>query len=428
MSKLLSKMGFSDRKAAIGFFSVVTAGQVIYSAFEAFKGTFYDLLLKVLDLTNAQLGIIFSLIGISIFLYIPAGWINNRFSTKSVLVTGLLIRFLTINYIVIFNPGFDGLKVVAFIWGLVDSFFWPAVLNGVILMTNKNNRSLGFGILESTRRAQEVIMNLIVVGVMALVGGLAVFKGFMLFYNLLIIPLIFLIIKHVPKNGIAAEENSDTNKSADALKGLIHVALKPQVWLAALSAMAVYWSYIILIYTVPYLHAVFGLTSGQTALFGIFNTGIMGIVGGITAGILAEKVFKSSSLLMAVSLLLSAACLGITLVLPHNHGSLVVSIVVLFLFSFFIFLSKGIILAPVAEVPIIEKYSGAAMSIGSFLAYAPVFWAYSMNGTIIDKHAGSPMEAYRTIFLIGIVVALFGSACAFLMTFLKKRKTIITSK
>ncbi|MDG6139514.1 hypothetical protein [Lactococcus formosensis] len=104
MQKILSKLGFSDTKTAIGFFSVATTGQVIYSSFEAFKGTFYDLLLKVLGLTNAQLGIIFSLIGISVFLYIPAGWVNNRFSTKSILVTGLLIRFLTINYIVILIP------------------------------------------------------------------------------------------------------------------------------------------------------------------------------------------------------------------------------------------------------------------------------------------------------------------------------------
>lgn len=424
MQKILSKLGFSDTKTAIGFFSVATAGQVIYSSFEAFKGTFYDLLLKVLGLTNAQLGIIFSLIGISVFLYIPAGWVNNRFSTKSILVTGLLIRFLTINYIVIFNPAFAGLKVIATIWGIVDAFFWPAVLNGVVIMTKGKNQSVGFGLLESLRRAQEVIMNLLVVGTMALISGIVVFKGFMLFYNLLIIPLVFLIIKYVPKNGISTEEASETNKSADALKGLIHVALKPQVWLAAMAAMAVYWSYIILIYTVPYLHAVFGLSSGQTALFGIFNTGIMGIIGGITAGILAEKLFKSSSLMMAVSLFLSAVCLGVTLILPHNKSAVFVSIAVLFLFSFFIFLSKGIILAPVAEVQINEKYSGSAMSIGSFLAYAPVFWAYSMNGTIIDKHVNNPLEAYRIIFLIGVVVALFGAVCALVMSFLKKKTAI----
>lgn len=42
MQKILDKLNFKDRKTLIGFLSVVTAGQLIYSSFEAFKGTFYN--------------------------------------------------------------------------------------------------------------------------------------------------------------------------------------------------------------------------------------------------------------------------------------------------------------------------------------------------------------------------------------------------
>jgi hypothetical protein len=37
----LTKVGFQNGKQFSGFLSVVFAGQIIYSAFEAFKGTFY---------------------------------------------------------------------------------------------------------------------------------------------------------------------------------------------------------------------------------------------------------------------------------------------------------------------------------------------------------------------------------------------------
>ncbi|WP_416037275.1 hypothetical protein ACL43R_05170 [Lactococcus formosensis] len=47
-----------------------------------------------------------------------------------------------------------------------------------------------------------------------------------------------------------------------------------------------------------------------------------------------------------------------------------------------------------------------------------------MNGTIIDKHVNNPLEAYRIIFLIGVVVALFGAVCALVMSFLKKKTAI----
>ncbi|QRQ05320.1 MFS transporter [Staphylococcus carnosus] len=203
---------------------------------------------------------IFSLIGLSMFFYIPGGWFNNRFSIRSLLITGMAIRFITMCIVIFLHPSFMFLKIIAVIWGLVEAFFWPAVLNGVVFYTDREHRGLGFGLLESIRRGQEVIMNLILVAIMAAVGSIAVLKGGMLVYNLLLIPLIILIWKYVPKNGIAADENHDAEtgyKSAKALKGLLYVLIQPKVWLAAITAMSVYWSYIILIYTVPYLQSVY---------------------------------------------------------------------------------------------------------------------------------------------------------------------------
>ena len=191
---LLNKMGFKSGNQLTGFLTVVVAGQLVYSCFEAFKGTFYDLLLKVLGLNNAQLGIIFSLIGISVFFYIPGGWLNNRFSIRSLLISGLLIRMTTVFIIIFFHPTFNVLRIIAIIWGLTDAFFWPAVLNGVDLMSDKGHKGLAYGLLESIRRALEMGMNLLIVGAMALFGGISIFKTGMLIYNLLIIPLVLFIL------------------------------------------------------------------------------------------------------------------------------------------------------------------------------------------------------------------------------------------
>ena len=423
MQKILDKLNFKDHKTLIGFLSVVTAGQLIYSSFEAFKGTFYNLLLDVLNVSNAELGAIFGLIGISIFFYIPGGWINNRFSIKSILIVGLLIRFLTISVIIFFSPTFQVLKIIAIIWGIVDSFFWPAVLNGVIFFTDQSKRGMGFGLLESIRRAEEMLMNLLIVGIMSLVSGVVVFKGGMFAYNLLIIPLILLIIKYVPKNGIAAmdeEEKTEIsgNKSLEALKGLFYVLLKPKVWLASMSAMSIYWGYIILIYSVPYLQKSFDLSTTQTALFGIFNTGLMGVLMGVSAGIISDYVFKSSSKMIFASLLLSTLILlGVVFI----KGSLIVSMALLIAFSVTTFLAKSVILAPIAEFDIPKKYAGSAMSVGSFAAYAPIFWVYTMNGKLLDAHQDNVVEAYRIIFEIGIVVAILGSLCTLILLMLNSK-------
>lgn len=421
MNWLINKLGLKDTKQLAGYLSVVTAGQIIYSGFEAFKGTFYNQLLQVLNVNNTELGIIFSLIGLSMFFYIPGGWINNRFSIRTLLITGMAIRFITMCIVIFMHPSFTVLKIIAVIWGLVEAFFWPAVLNGVVFFTDREHRGLGFGLLESIRRAQEMIMNLLLVAIMTFVSGIAVLKGGMLAYNLLLIPMIILIWKFVPKNGIAADtkhEKETGYKSTEALKGLLYVLIQPKIWLAAITAMSVYWGYILLIYTVPYLQSVYHLSAAQTAFFGVINTALMGVFAGVIAGTVSDFVFKSSAKMIGVALLASATILIIVVFFPVGTKT---SIALLVTLSLTTFLSKSVLLAPISELKIPENYSGAAMSVGSFLAYAPVFWVYRLNGGLLDSFKGHEILAYQTIFKIGIAVSLCGALSALILTFLMKQ-------
>lgn len=407
------KNGFHSKNQIIGFLTVVLSGQLIYSSFEAFKGAFYDLLLKVLGLNNAQLGVIFSLIGISIFFYLPGGWLNNRFSVKSLLIAGIAVRFVGVMVIIFMKPSFNILRIIAISWGLVDSFFWPAVLHGVELLTDKKHRGMAFGLLESIRRALEMVMNLLIVGLMTLFGGISVFKTGMLAYNLLLIPLVFFIIKYVPNNGIAAENTSEAEKSSDALKGLLHIFTLPKVWLASISALTIYWNYVNLIYTVPYLQAVFHISQTQASIFGIFNTDAMGVIGGLVSGTLADYLFHSSSKMIFSALIMTFLSLLAVLMIPKSKNYLWLSIVLLVVFAFSTFLAKSIIFAPIDEANVPKRYYGSAMSVGSFVGYAPIFWVYSMNGKIID--IDKPIAAYQHIFMIGAIVAAVGIVSSFIL-------------
>lgn len=420
-SKYYQKIGFSTARQFSGFLSVVVSGQIIYSAFEAFKGTFYELLLQVLNVNNAQLGVLFSLIGTSIFFYIPGGWINNRFSVRSIIVVSLIIRFATVLVMVFANPSFNVLKIIAFIWGVVEAVFWPAVLNGVDMLSDPNYKGMAYGLLESIRRALEVFMNLLLVGIMSLIGGIVVFKGGMFVYNLLILPLCVWIWKTVPKNGISDEKNTDQSaKSLDALKGLFKVLSMPKIWLAALIALTIYWSYINLIYTVPYLQTVFHVNQALASLFGIITTGVMGIISGAIAGIVADYVFHSTAKTIFIALSLTAVGLIGVLVVPKTADMIWMNVAMILLFSFSIFLAKSLFMVPITEADVPDKYSGSAMSIGSFAGYAPVFWAYSMNGSLIDNN--SAVSAYTKIFQIGSIVVLVGVAASFALVLVNRKR------
>ena len=239
--------------------------------------------------------------------------------------------------------------------------------------------------LESTRRAVEFTMNLIVVGLLAVFAEQAntVMTIMGVLYSLIIIPLIFCILKFVPKNATAKAEDPGDSDSIAALKGLIKVLLLPRVWLAGIAGLCVYWCYVNLIYSsAPYLSLVFHATDAQSGAFGIFNTGLVGIFAGVVSGLVADYLFKSSTRMMAFALALTAVGVGLVYLLPQG-GSIWVAMGLLIVMAMGIFMGKAVILAPIAELHLPEEINGSAMAVGSFLVYASIFWANPMTAGIV---------------------------------------------
>ena len=78
------------RPGRIGsFLSIVFAGQLAYASFEAFKGSLMLPLTQALGINLQEFSYMMSMLGIATYLYIPGGWVNNRFSIRSILITWL---------------------------------------------------------------------------------------------------------------------------------------------------------------------------------------------------------------------------------------------------------------------------------------------------------------------------------------------------
>ncbi|XCB29434.1 hypothetical protein RQN30_09435 [Arcanobacterium hippocoleae] len=165
---------------------------------------------------------------------------------------------------------------------------------------------------------------------------------------------------------------------------------------------------------------VFNATDAQAGAFGIFNTGLVGIFAGLVSGMVADYLFKSSTRMMAVALLITAAGVGMVYLLPQD-GNIWVAMILLMIMAFGIFMGKAVILAPIAELHLPEQINGSAIAVGSFLVYAPVFWSYSTTGAIIEAHRDQAYIGYQQIFLITLAVALFGAVCALLLDRLNSR-------
>ncbi|MDR1852017.1 MAG: MFS transporter [Propionibacteriaceae bacterium] len=411
------------RRGKVGsFLTIVMTGQLVYASFEAFKGALMLPLQHLLGINGLQYGALMGWIGIATFFYVPAGWLQNRFKVKTILSWCILWRLFTFALVYLALPSYPVLVVIAITWGLSEAVVWPAVENGVALVSRDENtktQGLAMGLLESVRRFAEFVMSMIVVGALILFPDSAdtVMRVAGLAYAATLIPLLYCVHKFVPDTKTAKlEQHSDAYAS---LLGLLHVMKKPRVWLAGMAALTLYWTYINLIYcSAPYLTQVFHISEGMAGAFGSINTGFIGIIAGLVAGLIADYVFKSSTKVLASALGLTVGVTAIVLLLPTGEGMLWPTMILLMVMAFATFLGKGVILAPVAELRLPEGINGSAMSVGSFLTYASVFWAYPMNGAILD--ANTPEVGYRIIFTITLVISAVGLICGIVLLMMNK--------
>ena len=408
---------FMRRGRIIPFLVVALSGQVLYSSFESFKSSLMIPLQETLGITQSQFGQLMTYLGLAMFLYVPAGWVNNRVRVRTIILCGMAWRLVTYLILFVIIPPFVVMSAIAISWAVVDAIIWPAVANGVCILSadqDRKGKGMAMGMLEAVRRLTEFGLNGIVIVTLVFFpesATTAVMRGFAIAYALLLMPMMLVVARYVPDTKIATEEH--VSHSVAALKGLLHVLSLPRIWLAGIAAMAVYWCDVNLMYiSAPYVQQVFGASTAVAAAFGIFNVGLIAMLAGIISGVTADYVFKSSTRMMMVALGFVAVACGIILTLPVTAAMIVPIVGLLIMVALATFLGKSVILAPIGELELPEEIDGSAMAVGSLLAYASILWGYNLDGRILDGHASDPAAGYRIIFIITASVAAVGCATA----------------
>ena len=411
---------FMRKGRLVPFLTVAVSGEVLYSAFEAFKGALMIPLQEMLGISQTQFGLLMTYVGLALFFYLPAGWINNRFRVRTIILCSLGWRLVTYLVLFLLDPPFGLMAAIAVTWAIVDAIVWPAVANGVCVLAA--DEDLAMGLLESIRRFVEFALNGIVIVVLMFLpdATTTVMRVFAIAYTLLIVPMMIAVVRYVPDTRIATQARA--SHSVAALKGLLHVLSRPRIWLAGIAAMTVYWADINLMYvSAPYLQQVFHVSTAMSGAFGLLNTGLVAIVAGVVSGIVSDYVFKSSTRMMAVALGCVAVTCGLVLLLPVTRVMIIPILVLLIVVALATFLGKSVILAPIGELELPEEIAGSAMAVGSFLAYASILWGSNLNGYLLDSHASDPAAGYRIIFMITAGVTVIGCATAVILDRVNRR-------
>lgn len=383
---------------------LILGGGTIYKL-AALKDAFYIPMQQFMHLSNTQLGNALSVNGtISSFGFLASIYISDRFSKKKLLPFSLIATGCVGLYLSTF-PGYNGILLAFALLSIFnDMTYWPVLLKCVRSLGNENEQGRMFGFLEAGRGVVDTIVAFSALAIFGWLGkGAGGLKGAILFYSGTVIVTGIISYFLLEDDEIVVKEK---NKNKFALENTMKALKMKEIWLVAFTIFSVYSVYCGLTYFIPFLQEIYGLPVMLVGAYGIINQYGLKMIGGPVGGFLADKKFKSPAKYLRVAFLIAAAAMTVIVLVPHKGMNVYVGMTMTLGFGAIIFTMRAIFFAPMEEIGVPREISGAAMSIGSFIGYAPAMFCYSLYGRLLDGNPG--ITGYKYVFMCMIGFALVG--------------------
>ena len=197
MSKILSKIGLGETmsKNFLAILIVAFGGAIIYGL-PYFRFDYYDVYLETYHLTNIQMGIFGSVLGVfGMISYLFGGIVADRFSTRIILSVSLIGTGIG-GFIHLLPLNFAALVALYAFWGISSLFaFWPACVKAVRILSGSGDQGKAFGFFEGGRGIGAALMAMAAVAAFRIGAGqmdnqAQGMKFVIIFYSVLTLSLI----------------------------------------------------------------------------------------------------------------------------------------------------------------------------------------------------------------------------------------------
>lgn len=385
------------------------------------KDAFYVPMQEYLGLTHTQIGNALSLSStITTIGFVVAIWLSDKISKKILLSAGLIGTGILGIWLSTF-PGYNAILIIWSLFALTnDMLFWPVLLKCIKSLGGREEQGRLFGYFEASRGIVDTVVAFISLGIFAYFGSSKLgFRNAILFYAITSIVAGILALIFIEGD---EEHSKDDGKESKKVKVSAMVAFKTkEIWLAAFNTFFVYTIYCGVTYFIPFLKDIYALPIALVGAYGIINQYGLKMIGGPVGGYLADKKFHSPTKYIRFGYILCIVLLVVMVIAPHKSMNVYVGMGMTLIFGAVLFSMRAVFFAPMGEINISENISGAAMSIGSFIGYAPGMFCFSLYGSILDKYPG--LAGYRIVFMMMIGFAVLGLIVStVLVNVIKKNK------
>ncbi|WP_420579781.1 MFS transporter [Reichenbachiella sp.] len=373
---------------------LILAGESIFFLPFVLARVFRPTFLAVFEITNLELGTLFSAYGIiAMVSYFFGGPLADRFSPRALLAVALAVTGLggiTMNFI----ASFAALSWLYAFWGLTTILlFWAALLKATRIIGGEDFQARAFGLLEGGRGLMAALVGSIAVGILAfylpdqvspsLAEQQHAFQQVVFFFAGWVI-LVGVLVGVFLKN--SSDTSDDTSKRI-TWKQLKVVLSKRVIWYQAVIIVCAYVGYKVTDDFSLLASDILGFSDVQSAQVGALALW-MRMIAAITAGFLADRLGQSSKVISwgFVIMIFSGLIIG--------SGWLPDEVPFYYLLSIIstclgVYAVRGLYFSLVQEARIPLNISGTSIGIISVIGFTPDIFMGPFMGYLLDENPGA---------------------------------------
>ena len=401
----------SSKGSFLSILLLIISGELVfilpYFLSRVFRPTFLD----VFNLTNTELGSLFSVYGtVALFSYIFGGSLADRYLPGKLIAISLLLTSLGGLVIATF-PSLLIMQIIYGYWGFTSVFlFWSAMIKATRIWGGNKNQGQAFGFLDGGRGLVAGVMGTLAVFIYSffiesdvqlnsLEERQNAFRYVILFSSLIVALASVLVYFFLD---VEPDEKKVFNSSIYSLTAIWKVLKLESVWLLMIIILCAYFGYKVTDIYSLYASEVMNYNEIDSANIGSLQLYLRPIAC-VLFGFLADRSKSSVSWIIIgfIIMLFGSALFATGMIKSHLNLFFLISIVVLAIGTYAI---RALYFAAMQEGKISLSLTGTAVGIISLTGYTPDIFAGPLMGYYLDQFPGLRGHQYIFIYLLGFSV------------------------
>ena len=407
-------MKFKDPELEKGSFLsislLILSGELIFLLPYVLARVFRPTFLEVFNLTNLELGSLFSIYGtVAILSYLYGGVISDKFQPKILIAISLF--FTSFGGIVLSTyPSYWMLQILWGYWGFTTVFlFWGAMIKATRVWGGSKNQGEAFGLLDGGRGLVAASMGTLGVLVFSLfltndieIASLVerknAFKYVILFSSFIVFLTGILVILYMESS-----REGVVNKSSSLFPNIRSVLKIQSVWLIMFIIIAAYVGYKVTDIYSLYASDVMRFDNLEAANIGSLQLYLRPLVCLLIALFADKKSYIHFIIIGFIVMLVGALIFSLGIVQVNMNYIFFFSLIVVATGTYAI---RALYFSLMQEGRIPLVLTGTAVGVISVVGYTPDIFASPMIGYLLDTYPG--IIGHQYVFAILVLFSIVG--------------------